>query len=68
LQSNPEIKLEPSKGCAISTNAEQEVLQKVRSYINLNQDYQNFILKQEVPFESIKDEQEIVEDDSLLFV
>ena len=44
-QSNPEIKLEPSKGCAISTNAEQEILQKVRSYINLNQDYQNFILK-----------------------
>jgi predicted metal-binding transcription factor (methanogenesis marker protein 9) len=37
-QSNPDVKSE-QKGFVISTIAEQEVLQKVRSYIRLNQDY-----------------------------
>ena len=48
------------QGCAISPNTELEVLQKVRTYINLNESYHNVIIKQEFapddkPEESIVD-------------
>ena len=32
-------------GYAISTDHELEILNKVRTYINLNEDYHNFMLK-----------------------
>ena len=39
---------EYGNGCAISTVSELEILNKVRTYINLNKDYHTFLLKTEV--------------------
>ena len=38
---------EQGSGCAISTANELEILNKVRTYINLNRDYHNYMLKQD---------------------